>query len=230
MIETKKKTSGKAAAKQHKTTQLSVFDIKGKEVGKIKLDEAVFDAKVSQALIHQAVVTYLANRRKGTACTKTRGEVSGGGAKPWRQKGTGRARVGSTRSPLWRKGGVTFGPKPRNYRKDLPKKMRVLALKSALNVKLAQEQIMVLDDIKVSSHKTKEMCKIINNLKLSGEKVRFVASQSGNDFKLACRNIKDISLAKPQELHTVEIMNCKKLVLTKEALKAVEERIKKCLQ
>lgn len=229
MVNAKKKTVKKAVKKELKSNQISVLSMKGKEVSKLTLDEAVFDGNVSEALIHQAVVAYLANQRTGTASTKTRGEVRGGGAKPWRQKGTGRARVGSSRSPLWRKGGVTFGPKPRSYRKDLPKKMKVMALKSALNAKLANSQLLVLDDLAVSSCKTKEACKIIDSLKLSGKKVRFVVREAENNLSLSSRNIKNVSLAKARDIHTAEVVDCKRLVLTKEALKAVEERIKKCL-
>ncbi|MFH1505176.1 MAG: 50S ribosomal protein L4 [Candidatus Omnitrophota bacterium] len=217
-------------AKSELNLELNVLSSKGKEVGKVMLDKTVFDGKLSEALIHQAVVAYLANQRKGTACTKTRGEVSGGGRKPWRQKGTGRARVGSTRSPLWRKGGVTFGPKPRSYYQDLPKKMKIMALKSALNAKLADQQILIIDSLALDSHKTKEICKIINSLKLNGEKIRLVIPELKSDLKLSCRNIKNVLLAKAADIHTIEVINCKKLILTKDALNVVEERVRKCLQ
>ena len=143
---TKKKVSKKTTS-MPKSLSLPVLSVQGKEVEQIELEKRVFDGKISQALIHQAVVTYLANQRKGLASTKTRGEVRGGGIKPWRQKGTGRARVGSIRSPLWRGGGVTFGPKPHSYHKDLPQKMRTMALKSALNAKLRDKEISILSDL-----------------------------------------------------------------------------------
>ena len=208
---------------------LGVFDIKGKEVGKIELDSKVFDGKVNSSLIHQAVVAFLANQRKGLAKTKTRGQVRGGGRKPWRQKGTGRARVGSIRSPIWRGGGVTFGPVNRSYHKDLPKKMKVLALKSALNLKLSENQILIIDDLEVKSHKTKDFAKILDNLKLGGQKVNVVLEKLENDTKLSSRNIKKAQLAKASDVHTTEIIDCKKLVLTKKALEEIQKRVKKWL-
>jgi len=164
---------------------LGVFDAKGKEVEKIELDSKVFDGKVNSSLVHQAVVTFLANQRKGLAKTKTRGQVRGGGTKPWRQKGTGRARVGSIRSPIWRGGGVTFGPTKRSYYKVLPKKMKILALKSALNLKLSEKKLLVIDDLAVKSHKTKEFAKILDNLKLGDQKVNLVLEKLENDTKLS---------------------------------------------
>ena len=152
---TKKKLRKKASIAPENLS-LPVLSTQGKKVEQIELEKRVFDGKISEALIHQAVVTYLANQRKGLASAKTRGEVRGGGIKPWRQKGTGRARVGSIRSPLWRGGGVTFGPKPHSYYKDLPQKMKAMALKSALNAKLRDKEILILSDLKVVSHKTKD--------------------------------------------------------------------------
>jgi large subunit ribosomal protein L4 len=223
------KMSKKSTKKAVVNLELGVFDNRGKEVEKLKLDGQVFDGKVSQALIHQAVTAYLANQRKGLAAAKTRGQVRGGGTKPWRQKGTGRARVGSIRSPLWEGGGVTFGPSPRSYYKELPKKMKVTALKSALNAKLANAQIVILSDLTLSSHKTKEFTKIMQNLKLGGQKVRVVVEKIENNPKLACRNLERIGLSKASDIHTTDVVNCKKLVLTKRALIEVQERVKKCL-
>ena len=225
---TKKKVSKKATATP-KSLSLPVLSIQGKEVEQIELEKRVFDGKISQALIHQAVVTYLANQRKGLASTKTRGEVRGGGIKPWRQKGTGRARVGSIRSPLWRGGGVTFGPKPHSYYKDLPQKMKTMALKSALNAKLRDKEISILSDLKVTSHKTKDFSKIVKSLKLDGVKMRVVVEKLEPNLKLATRNIKKVLLAKANDIHATEVVDCKRLVLTKQALRDVEERIKKCL-
>lgn len=225
---TKKKVSKKTAVIP-KSLSLPVLSTQGKEVAQIELAKRVFDGKISEALIHQAVVTYLANQRKGLASTKTRGEVRGGGIKPWRQKGTGRARAGSIRSPLWRGGGVTFGPKPHSYYKDLPQKMKTMALKSALNAKLRDKEIMILSDLKVASHKTKDFSKIVKSLKLDGVKVRVVAEKLESNLKLSTRNIKKVLLAKASDVHATEIVDCKRLVLTKNALRDVEERIKKCL-
>ena len=208
---------------------LPVLNLQGKEIEKIELEKRVFDGKISEALIHQAVVTYLANQRKGLASTKTRGEVRGGGRKPWRQKGTGRARVGSIRSPLWRGGGVTFGPKPHSFYKDLPQKMKTMALKSALNAKLRDKEIVVISDLVIASHKTKDFSKIVKSLKLDGSKVRLVVEKLESNLKLATRNIKKVLLAKASDVHTKEIIDCKRLVLTKSALRDVEKRVKKCL-
>ncbi len=223
------KTTKKSAKKEPLKLEQAVLNTKGKEVEKIELDKKVFDGKVSFALIHQAVVTYLANQRKGLAAAKTRGQVRGGGAKPWRQKGTGRARVGSSRSPLWEGGGVTFGPKPHSYYKDLPKKMKILALKSALNAKLKDNQILILEGLKVDSNKTKDFSKIIGNLKLNAEKIRLVVETQDKNLKLASRNIKKVLLAKASDVHATEVIDCKRLVLTKNALRQIEKRVKKCL-
>jgi len=208
---------------------LGVFDIKGKEIEKIELDSKIFDGKINSSLIHQAVVTFLANQRKGLAKTKTRGQVRGGGVKPWRQKGTGRARVGSIRSPIWRGGGVTFGPVNRSYYKVLPKKMKVLALKSALNLKLSENQLLVINNLGVKSHKTKDFAKILDNLKLGGQKVNVILEKLENEAKLSSRNIKKVQLAKASDVHTTEVIDCKKLVLTKKALEVIQKRVKKWL-
>lgn len=206
--------------------ELNIVNIRGKEVEKVKLDNRVFDGKINPSLMHQAVVSYLANQRKGLACAKTRGEVRGGGRKPWRQKGTGRARVGSIRSPIWRGGGVTFGPRPHSFRKDLPKKMRILALKSAFNAKLKDEEILILSELVMDSHKTKDFSKIIDKLKLNKGRVRFVVEKIENNLKLATRNIKTVFIARASDINAKEVIDCKRLVLTKEALKKVQERIK----
>jgi len=153
----------KALISKNVQLSLPVFNTQGKQVEEIILNSQVFDGEINIALIHQAVVTYLANQRKGLALTKTRGNVRGGGRKPWKQKGTGRARVGSSRSPIWRGGGVTFGPSLRSYNKNFPKKMKAQALKSALNAKLRDQQILIIDDLFVNLPKTKLFFEIINN-------------------------------------------------------------------
>ena len=222
----KQKTPKETKSGKIENLQLAVFDINGKEVGKLELDKQIFDGKINTVLIHQAVVTYLANKRKGLASTKTRGEVRGGGRKPWRQKGTGRARVGSTRSPLWRKGGTTFGPRPHSFYKDLPKKMRTLALKSSLNAKLNEQKILILDDLVTDSYKTKNFHKILSNLEIDGEKTKFVLESLENNIKLATRNIKKVSLSRAEDIHAMDVLNCKMLILTKGALNKIGERIK----
>ncbi len=204
-----------------------VFNIQGKEVERITLNHQVFDGKVNLVLIQQAVVTQLANQRKGIALTKTRGNVRGGGRKPWRQKGTGRARVGSSRSPIWRGGGVTFGPQLRSYNKDFPKKMKIQALKSALNAKLKDQQILIIDDLSIDVPKTKFFFEIINNLNINNFKMRFVVEAFANNLKLATRNIKKVFLAKVSDVSTKEIIDCDRVILTKKTLRKIEERISK---
>jgi large subunit ribosomal protein L4 len=225
----KQEESKKAAVKSKKMT-LKVFDISGKAVSDYALDPLVFDGEVNDQLIHQAVVTYQANQRKGLACAKTRGEVRGGGRKPWRQKGTGRARVGSIRSPIWRGGGVTFGPRPHSYRKDFPKKMRMLAFKSALNAKCAADEIIVLESLSLSTHKTKDFFKILQSLKVTKGRTRFVIEALDDNSMRASNNIKNVALARALDVHTTDIINCAKLIITKDALATMEGRVKKCLQ
>jgi len=225
----KQKMKTKSTKIEFKSLELDVLNTNGESVEKINFDETIFDGKINPNLMHQAVVTYLANKRSGLACTKTKGEVRGGGRKPWRQKGTGRARVGSNRSPLWRGGGVTFGPKPHSFNKDLPKKMKLLALKSSLNVKLHEEKIIVLNELTSVSPKTKDFVKIINNLKLNQDKIRLVLVSVENNIKLGSSNLEKVLLCRADDVNTIDVLNCKKLIITKEALKVVEERVKKCL-
>ncbi len=225
----KQKMKTKSTKIEFKSLELDVLNTNGESVEKINFDETVFDGKINPNLMHQAVVTYLANKRSGLACTKTKGEVRGGGRKPWRQKGTGRARVGSNRSPLWRGGGVTFGPKPHSFNKDLPKKMKLLALKSSLNVKLHEEKIIVLNELTSVSPKTKDFVKIINNLKLDKDKIRLVLVSVENNIKLGSSNLEKVLLCRADDVNTIDVLNCKKLIITKDALKVVQERVKKCL-
>jgi large subunit ribosomal protein L4 len=209
---------------------ISILNIQGKEVGKMDLDIAVFDGKIKHDLMHQAVVIYLANQRHGLACTKTRGEVSGGGRKPWRQKGTGRARVGSTRSPLWRKGGITFGPRPHSFRKDFPQRMKIMALKSALNSKLNDKEIIVLDDLKVTSNKTKDFSSIVKKLKIEDLRVRFIVENVDENLKLSTRNLPKVNTGIVKNLNTYEALDCKKIIFTKNAFEEIQGKIKKWLK
>lgn len=210
--------------------KIKIYTIEGKHKGTMDLDTDVFDGKVNKPLMQQAVVTYLANQRKGLACAKTRGEVSGGGRKPWRQKGTGRARVGSTRSPLWRGGGVTFGPRPHSFRKDLPKRMKILALKSALNAKVKDEELMILDSLTIDSHKTKEFAVILKNLKLDGVRTRFILESLDENIKRSSKNIKKTKTQIAQDVSTVDVLDCKTVVFTKEAFLKLQERVKSWLK
>ncbi|MDD5583549.1 MAG: 50S ribosomal protein L4 [Candidatus Omnitrophica bacterium] len=226
----KKQVTEKKEKTQKKNLSLTMLNIKGKEVESVELSPLVFDGIVNDALMRQAVVAYLANQRKGLANTKTRGEVRGGGRKPWRQKGTGNARVGSNRSPLWRKGGITFGPRPHSFYKDLPKRMKAYALKSALNAKLKDNEIMVLDALAINSPKTKEFFAIVENLQLANLPSRFVMEQWSDNIKLSSRNIDKVSTGLAKDLTTYSVLNCKKLVFTKDSLKEVEARLLKWLK
>jgi len=206
---------------------LPIYNSAGEKVDTVKLDAAVFGGAVNTALIQQAVVAYRANQRKGLAGTKTRGEVSGGGRKPWKQKGTGRARVGSIRSPLWRHGGVIFGPHPRDYSIKLPQKMRVLALKSALSIKLNEDNFIVLDNFKLNNVKTKEAAKIFSNLKIKPEKkVLLLLDRIDGGVQLAARNINTLNVGLVKDTNTYEVMCCHKLVITHEGLIELTKRLK----
>jgi large subunit ribosomal protein L4 len=215
--------------KKDSLKNIDIVNTGGKVVGSFALDTVVFDGKVNHQLLHQAVTAYLSNKRLGLASTLTRGEVSGGGKKPWRQKGTGRARVGSIRSPLWRKGGTLFGPKPHSFYKDLPKKMRISSLKNALNSKANDNEMLVLDTLDITSGKTKDFFKVLRNLNLDGQRLCFVVETISAGLKRAYRNIAGIGLNNAADLNAYDALNCKKLIITKEALEKLQERIKKCL-
>ena len=203
----------------------NVFNSKGEVVEQIELNENIFDGKISMSLLHQVVNSYLANAKSlRLASTKTRADVQGSGAKPWRQKGTGRARVGEKRNPLWRKGGVVFGPKPRKIRKKIPKKMKIAALKSALNAKYKDKELLILDKVDISSSKTRQFQDVVKNLKLL-KKALFVDREFSRDCRLSSRNLKDIILARAPDLNAHSALNCKNIIITKDALKALEERI-----
>lgn len=205
--------------------KIDIFNTAGKKIDSLELDQIVFDTKVNQPLMHQAVVAYLANQRKGLASTKTRGEVRGGGKKPWRQKGTGRARVGTIRSPLWRKGGITFGPKPHSYYKDLSKRMKIMALKSALNTKLRDNELLILNELNLPSHKTKGFAAIMERLKLDGRST-FVVESTNSNLCRSSRNIKDVVLVNAHSLTTYTTLDCKHLIFTQPALERVIGRIR----
>lgn len=208
---------------------IPVYNTEGKELDSIKLDTSVFDGKVNTAAIHQTITAYRANQRKGLASTKTRGEVSGGGRKPWRQKGTGRARVGSIRSPLWRHGGVIFGPHPRDFSYTLPKKIKRLALKSVLCAKLKENNFIVLDNLRIENPKTKEAIKIFSNLKIDPQKIKvlLLLDKIDNNLRQALRNINFLNVNLVKDTHTYEVLVARKLIITKEGLKELTERIKR---
>jgi len=211
---------------------LPVYDSEGKEVDTIKLNAEVFDGSQNLDCLHQAILGYQANQRKGLAATKTRGEVSGGGKKPWKQKGTGRARVGSTRSPLWRHGGVTFGPHPRDFSYEIPQKIKALALKTSLNTRLKENNFLVLDEFKVEAPKTKLAVKILTNLKLFSAKIKkekkvlFLTHKLDADLKKALKNVSFLTVDLAKDCHAYEVMNNQKLLITKAGLNELTERLK----
>ena len=200
---------------------VSVYNMEGKEVGTIELNDAVFGVKVNEHLVHMAVVQQLANKRQGTQKAKTRGEVSGGGKKPWRQKGTGHARQGSTRSPQWKGGGVVFAPVPRDYSFKMNKKEKRAALKSALTCKVQDNNLIVLDELKLDEIKTKKFVAVMNNLKV--EKGLVVIAENDANVVLSARNLADIDTALANMINTYDIMKAKKVVLTKDAVAKIEE-------
>jgi large subunit ribosomal protein L4 len=205
-----------------KSSRLPVYDMQGD-----KVEEMVspFDGRQNPAVLSQAVTMYLANLRGGVSSTKTRGEVSGGGKKPWRQKGTGRARVGSIRSPLWRHGGIVFGPHPRNFHYCLSARIRNQALLSALSEKSAKGNILVLDKIGLSSVKTRDMEKLLDNLKVE-EKALMILTKYGKDIRLASRNISWLKLSLASGLNALEVAKVQKVIFVKDALSELCSRLK----
>lgn len=201
---------------------VKVLNMNGEEVGKISLSEAVFGVEPNTVAMHAAVINYLANRRHGTQSTKTRTEVSGGGRKPWRQKGTGHARQGSTRSPQWVHGGVALGPKPRKYRFTLNKKVRRLALVSALSSKVAAEEMIVLDTLELNEIKTKAMVKTLKNIGAEGKALVVMPEVNVNVVKSA-NNIPGVKTTITNALNVYDILNYDKFVATKEAVEKIEE-------
>ncbi|MFH1577648.1 MAG: 50S ribosomal protein L4 [Candidatus Omnitrophota bacterium] len=206
--------------------KIPVYNQQGKQLREIELDPTVFDGKVSQGALYQAVLMYRANHRMGLASTKTRGEVSGGGIKPWRQKGTGRARVGSIRSPLWRKGGVVFGPHPRDYNQKLPKKIKINALKSSINAKLGENNVCIVDDLKIDTPKTKEAIKVLSALKLGTKSILLMLEQINKDLKLSFQNIHFLDIAKASDTNAYDILKTQKLVITLGALEVLIKRLR----
>ena len=202
--------------------KVDLYNIKGEVVGDISLSDGVFGVEVNKEAIHLAVLNQLANRRQGTQSTKTKSEVRGGGRKPWRQKGTGRARQGSIRSAQWIKGGIVLGPKPRSYKYTLPKKVKRLALKSALTSKVVGSDILVLDALSFDSIKTKQMASVLNNLKVDTTALVVLA---GKDEKVekSARNIPGIKTANVNTINVFDIMKYDKFVITKDAVSKVEE-------
>jgi len=205
---------------------VDIKNLNNEVVGKLDLADAVFAGPVNEGLMHLAVKQYLAGLRSGTHKTKTRAEVSGSGKKPWRQKGTGRARVGEIRNPLWRKGGTVFGPQPRSYEAPLPKKMFRAALKSALAKKLSQNQLNVVDAFSLDSHRTKPFLQALAKLGLD-RKVLVVDHQENDNLRLAARNLSDVQLVANLQVTPYHLLNAKHVVFTKAAIEALQEVLTK---
>lgn len=205
--------------------KVPVYNMAGEQIDEIELKEEIFNARVNPALLHQAVVMYEANRRAGTAATKTRAMVSGGGRKPWRQKGLGRARHGSIRSPIWRKGGVVFGPVPRDYRQKMPKKMRRAALRSALSAKVRDGELVVVDQLTLDSPKTREVVSLLRNLRLENAKPLIVLAEADDNVRLAARNVPGVKTIEARELNTYDVLKHPRVLFTREAVARVEEAL-----
>lgn len=201
--------------------KVDVLDMKGKKVKDIELNENVFGVDVNDIVVHTALVNYLANQRQGTQSTKTRAEVRGGGRKPWRQKGTGRARQGSIRAPQWMKGGIALGPKPRSYKYAIPKKMRKLALKSVLTSKVEDKELIVVDKLELKEIKTKEMVKVLNNL--NTKKALIVLSEKNLNVQASARNIENIKTTLVNTINIFDLLKYDNLVITEDAIKKLEE-------
>jgi large subunit ribosomal protein L4 len=199
--------------------QIEVKDINNNIKGSIGLSDVIFGNESSEALVHEAVVAYLANQRQGTHMTKTRGLVSGGGKKPYKQKSTGRARAGSIRSPLWRKGGIIFGPQPRDYSIAMPKQARRNALYKALTMKMRDGQIMVLESLSFAKPSTKEMIKVVNNLGLSDKNIYLVTADLDKNVVLSARNIPNVDVIRVADLNAYHVAACDSLVFTADAIK-----------
>lgn len=200
---------------------VKVYNIEGKEVGSLELNDAIFGVEVNEHLMHMAVVSQLANKRQGTQSAKTRAEVSGGGRKPWRQKGTGHARQGSTRSPQWKGGGVVFAPKPRDYSFKMNRKEKALAIKSALTSRVEAQKLIVLDSITMDEIKTKKFKAVLENLKVN--KALVVLDKKDDNVILSARNIPTVRTATSNAINVYDIVKYDTLVITKDAVAQIEE-------
>lgn len=202
--------------------KVALYNMQGEEIGQVDLKDEIFAVKISEASMHRVVKMHLANRRQGTVSVKDRGEVSGGGRKPWRQKGTGRARHGSTRSPIWVGGGTVFGPSPRDFSYTVPKKVKRLAIKSALTSKVRDGELLVVDSITFDKPRTKSMVQLLNNLK-TGKKVLLVTGVDSDNVVKSARNIPGVKTLPANQINVYDILNYQNLLLTKDALDRVEE-------
>lgn len=218
-----KKVIEKKAAR--KINAVPMYDSKGKEVAMFELDKGLFTGEVNKGVLYQFLRMYNANQRQGNASTKTRSGVSGGGKKPWRQKGTGRARAGSTRSPLWRGGGKIFGPHPRDFHYDIPKKIKKSALLSSLNSKVLDEKLIGIESIDMVEAKTKQFQAILDALKLKGRSL-FVLDAIDKKINRASRNIQDVSVKNYKDFNPADVLSCDTVVMSRAALEKIQERLK----
>ncbi|MCR2043530.1 50S ribosomal protein L4 [Anaerosalibacter massiliensis] len=202
--------------------KVKVYNILGEQVEEIDLKDDIFNVEINETAVHEMVKNHLANKRQGTQSVKTRTEVRGGGRKPWRQKGTGRARQGSIRAPHWKGGGVTFAPKPRDYSYRVPKKVRKLAMKSALTSKVLNDEIIVLDELNIEEPKTKEIVNLLNNIKAS-KKALIVMSESNENIIKSARNIPNVETTIANTLNVYDILKYDSFIITKDAVRKVEE-------
>ncbi|MBO5087843.1 MAG: 50S ribosomal protein L4 [Lachnospiraceae bacterium] len=200
---------------------VAVYNIEGKEVDKLELNDAVFGVEINEHLVHMAVVAQLANKRQGTQSAKTRAEVRGGGRKPWRQKGTGHARQGSTRSPQWTGGGVVFAPKPRDYSMKLNKKEKANAMKSVLTSKVNEEKFIVVDEFKLDEIKTKKFVEVMNNLEVA--KALVVTKDNDQNLVMSAKNVPTVKTALTNTINVYDILKYDTVVITKDAVAAIEE-------
>ena len=204
--------------------KLSVYNMAGQTTGEeIELNEEVFGVEFNEPVVHQAIVMQQANERQGTSATKTRGMVRGGGKKPWRQKGTGHARVGSTRSPLWVGGGVTFGPQPRSYKKDMPRKARRLAIRCALSAKVAEGQLVIIDNIAFDDFKTKRTVEMLNAFEAAENKTLIITNGENENVELSARNLRKVTVINNGGLNCFDLLHNNKVFLDKNAVEKIEE-------
>jgi large subunit ribosomal protein L4 len=205
--------------------EFDVYSTKGQKVDSVKLNAKIFDGKVNKTLMHDAVKMHLANQRAGAASTKNRAEVSGGSKKPWKQKGTGRARTGSIRSPLFKGGGVIFGPRPKDYSYSMPKKAKKVALVSAINAKINDGNMIIVEDIKLDNIKTKDFVAIFKKLKVEKKKVLVIVSDLDKNTALSARNIKNICLKTAENFNMYDVLIAEKLIITKNSLEKINKRV-----
>lgn len=204
-------------------SKIELLNNNGEKVKDIKLNDNIFGIAPNDIALKDALVLYMASTRQGTHSTKTRAEVSGGGRKPWRQKGTGNARQGSIRAVQWRKGGIAFGPKPRDYSKKQNRKVRRLALKSALSYKVLDNELIMLENIKFETNKTKEMVALLDKLQLTNSKVLIVVDELEDNICLASRNLGNVKIVLPEEVNVYDVVNSDKMIMTEASLKKLEE-------